>query len=497
MEPRGASGFLSAVLKFGAADGVVPDQSNHAMSLDSDDVLDILAPSGHRRKHKRPRLSEKRSQKIDDEFVVQLPLIFQSDAVANTAVYERSRALDQAILRQQSVEAEEEASKRQETAQVVGQLNRWRPQKYALTAENTQILQLLTRESQFYSVRFVEYESQPEIWCRALQPNNYDALYQSTRTHFADFVEKCVSSSSEAVVTLALNFVAYLIHSVKDVRGMNIADLESILQSMTIEPSFGTSIRAGTFSRYLALPDGQLLLKRLGLVFKCFRLVQESDTSMAYYFFLVLADSNLYLNHYVDLSHLARDIFPLLIRTLGASSVLTVAETVFKSLRPIENETEYSFLSTVSKLRYRTLHLLWNLVDRTIVQDMILAFVNGMLTLNSTLNDCIEAGTKMTMDKPEKSSDFQSVIDVHYQLYSLLLVLSPLNTINESKETNQRILQLLDTKQKDITSQVASLERSETEVSRTIITQATALLQKLMAMKRQYQRRTFIDIFYD
>lgn len=494
MEPRGASGFLNAVLKFGAADGVVAQQSNHAMSLDSDDVLDILAPGGHHRKHKRPRLVQKRSQKIDDEFVVQLPLIFQSDAVANTAVYERSRALDQAILRQQSVEAEEEASKRQETAQLVGQLNRWRPQKYALTAENSHILQLLTRESQFYSVRFVNYEPQPEIWCRALQPNNYDALYQSTRRHFADFVKKCVSSSSEAVVTLALNFVSYLVDSLKDVQGI---DLESILQSMTIEPSFGTSIRAGTFSRYLALPDGHLLLRKLDLVFRCYRLVQESDTSMAYYFFLVLMDSNLYLNHYVDLSHFARDIFPLLIGTLGASSVVTVAETVFKSLRPIENETEFSFLSTISKLRYRTLHLLWNLVDRTIVQDMILAFVNGTLTLNSTLNDCIAAGTKMRMDKPEKSSDFQSVIDVHHQLYSLLLVLSPLNTINESKETNHRILQLLDTKQKDITSQVASLERSETELSRTIITQATALLQKLMAMKRQYQRRTFIDIFYD
>lgn len=491
------TGVFKCRLRIDAADGVVAEQSNHAMSLDSDDVLDILAPRDHHKKHKRPRLVQKNAQKLDDEFVVQLPRIFQSDAVANTAVYERSRALEQAILKHQSVEAEEEALKRQEMVQLVGQLNRWRPQKYALTPENPQILDILTRERQFYFVRFVEYEPEVEVWCRALQPHNYNALYQSTKPHFRYFVKNCVSNSSEATVILALNFVGYLIDSRKNVEGITMADLKEFLLYMTIEPTFSTPIRAGTFSRYLALPDGRLILKKLEVVFRCICFVQKPDTSIAYFFFLILMDSNLYLNHYVDLGKFARDILPLLVDTLGTSSVFAEAEAVFKLLRPIENEAEYVMLSTASKLRYRTLHLLWNLADRALVQDFIFAFVSGTLTLNSSLNDCIVGGTKMRMQEPMKSSDLQSVIDGHCQLYSLLLVLSPASTMNEPQETNQRILELLETKLKDITAQVASLERSESELSGSIIAQATALIQKLMAMKRQYQRRTFIDLFYD
>lgn len=455
-----------------------------AMSLDSDNVLDILAP-GRAKRHKKQKKSAVR--KADDEFVVDLPAVFHTDAVKNTAIYKQARAIEDTLLRQQSAEAEEQTAKRKKLSEIAAQLNQYRPQNDQLTIEDGLFLLLMSREYQFYFVRNAEVNEELDIWPRAMLDDNYGAMYESTKDQFESFIGKYVACASEPAINLAIAFVDHLYERKLPVE---ITSPRRLLLPITIGPDLA-DMKAGTFCSDVPI-DGKLTITKLRLVFKCTGLFPADDYWVSCFFF-VLMDTNLHNNHYPDLGVFAREIFPILVSIYGQESVLDAYSNLLQ-FKPFDNALDFTSSPTYFHLWYRTLKLLWTVGDKLLVQGMIYSFVSTTVKTDPSLDDCLEIAFNIPI--PVNVVNFVSVVDGHYKLFAILLLLSPLNTFRASNSTIKNIIELLDCKQRQLTSQVTSFQHSAVDIPRKINALATALLQKTMAIKHQHERRTFVDIFY-
>lgn len=458
-------------------------------ALEADNtVLGILAPGV---RHKRIEHAKKPKNPIDSDFVVDLPAVFQTDAVVNSAVYRQSWALKQSILHQQDVEDESLLRERSKRAERLLSLNQFRPQQHPLSEADATSQGLLSREKEFYFVKLVE-EPSPDLWCSALVPSNYEALYASVSHHFLSFVHECVSSSSMSAVSLALEFVKHLVRNRMEIL-CDAEGLFEVLNSLTIAPNFSTlSHSAGAYIPYMALPNGTLALKKLELVFTCFRLVPQQP-SLICYFMLVLADTNLYQHHQADLADFSSSVYALF-KTIDFPTLITRVQ-FFAGFSVSAGGDEFAATSVRSQLHFRALNTLWNLWDRSIVQKMIHRFAGGPIACEGTVADCVDVAFAINLNLPPAS--VRRVTEAHFQIYALLLVLSPFHTIRGDQATDMRIIDMLESKQRQLESLLSALLGSDDELLRKCGSRATALMLKIMVLKRQYQRRTVVDMFYD